>query len=116
MKIQSKQPSVIIRASYTNDELDSIMREAGGIISFDSRLSWLVSKNAIRLHENRRDFSVKQSSDGSFSYSELSNKWAALQDREAKKAYAERMRLEALGIPIPSLPKLPALSKTMFSV
>jgi len=93
MKI-NKQP-VIKRTTYSKEELDSLLNEVGGNLSHASRNKWLIKHGAIRVQMlgTAEDIVVIQAPDGSFPYSELSDKWSALEKRQNGKEYAKRVEV-----------------------
>ena len=91
MKI-NKQP-IIKRKEYSKEELDSLFNEVHGNLCQDSRTRWLEKHGAIirRPYGKTVETSVVKLADGSFPYSELSDKWAALEKRENYKDYDKKV-------------------------
>lgn len=86
----TKPQQVIRRKTFTQQELDSVLKDVNGDLSNTSKLNWLVRKGAIRIRiipgtnggRDLQDVVVKHSPDGSFKYSELCDLWEELEKRE----------------------------------
>ena len=101
--IKKEEKKELKRIEYTHQELDALWEELGHDISEASRIKWLASKKAIKIHTLPRqdgttyqDIAIIQNSDGSFPYSQLQEKWEALNARIAKREYAQKMNLQQL--------------------
>jgi hypothetical protein len=97
----------IIRAEYTPAEIEALWNEVNHDISHESRNRWLIKHHAIRMgmqcgHE---DIIILRAQDGSFPYTELTNKWEALLKREAKKTFAQGKQAESYEQVMNSVPK-----------
>ncbi len=90
-RLREKQAPVIKRLTFSDSELDQVLKEAGGLTN-EARLSWLESKGAIRIRNPKnsfgdtfQDIAIVQLTDGSYPFSLLDDKWSALRAREDKK-------------------------------
>lgn len=105
MRKQQTQP-IIKRTEYSKEEIDSLLNEVGGKLTQASRQNWLLKHGAIKIYPmgTSQDVRVVQKVDGSFPYSELSNKWEALEKRENGQEYKKRLEVSRSTDVLPELP------------